>query len=159
MRGHNFEQTIYIISWRWHSWWELDVWTIQINGRIGGIKGMSPGSPPFALPRLPTFFFPFSPNAEHGSRLNSLIFVRPHPFKNFRPPLNRSTASLQKFSSALYPFDCIRSKMFVSRISVWLHPFKHIGIRAGGRGGLQPPKFWATQIFWAARENLGKASF
>ena len=22
-----------------------------------------------------------------------------------------------------------------------------------------PPKFWATQIFWAARENLGKASF
>ena len=31
--------------------------------------------------------------------------------------------------------------------------------RGGGRGGLQPPKVWATQIFWAARGNLGKASF
>ena len=33
-----------------------------------------------------------------------------------------------------------------------------------GRGGLQPPtpshpRFWVTQIFWAARENLGKARF
>ena len=27
------------------------------------------------------------------------------------------------------------------------------------RGAAGPPKFWATQIFWAARENLGKASF
>ena len=35
-----------------------------------------------------------------------------------------------------------------------------IGVRAGGgEGGCSPPKFWATQIFWAARENLGKASF
>ena len=22
----------------------------------------------------------------------------------------------------------------------------------GGAGGMQPPKFWATQIFWAGRE-------
>ena len=29
----------------------------------------------------------------------------------------------------------------------------------GGEGGCSPPKFWATPIFWAARENLGKASF
>ena len=29
----------------------------------------------------------------------------------------------------------------------------------GDEGGCSPPKFWATQIFWAARENLGKASF
>ena len=29
----------------------------------------------------------------------------------------------------------------------------------GARGAAAPPKFWATQIFWAARENLGKASF
>ena len=28
-----------------------------------------------------------------------------------------------------------------------------------GEGGCSPPKFWATQIFWATRENLGKASF
>ena len=37
----------------------------------------------------------------------------------------------------------------------------NIGVRAGGgEGGCShPPKFWATQIFWAARENLGKASF
>ena len=35
-----------------------------------------------------------------------------------------------------------------------------IGVRAGGgEGGCSPPKVWATQIFWAARENLGKASF
>ena len=35
-----------------------------------------------------------------------------------------------------------------------------IGVRAGGaRGAAAPPKFWATQIFWAARENLGKTSF
>ena len=32
-----------------------------------------------------------------------------------------------------------------------------IGVRA--RGAAAPPKFWATQIFWAARENLGNASF
>ena len=36
----------------------------------------------------------------------------------------------------------------------------NIGVRAGGgEGGCSPPKFWATQIVWAARENLGKASF
>ena len=29
----------------------------------------------------------------------------------------------------------------------------------GGEGGCSPPKVWGTQIFWAARENLGKASF
>ena len=29
----------------------------------------------------------------------------------------------------------------------------------GARGATDPPKFWATQLFWAARENLGKASF
>ena len=29
----------------------------------------------------------------------------------------------------------------------------------GGEGGCSPPKFWATQIFWAARENLGKSRF
>ena len=36
-----------------------------------------------------------------------------------------------------------------------------IRVRAGGggEGGCSPPKFWATQIFWAARENLVKASF
>ena len=35
-----------------------------------------------------------------------------------------------------------------------------IGIQAGGvRGAAAPQNFWATQIFWAARENLGKASF
>ena len=37
-----------------------------------------------------------------------------------------------------------------------------IGVRAGGvgaRGAAVPPKFWATQIFWAARENLGNSVF
>ena len=36
---------------------------------------------------------------------------------------------------------------------------KHRRTGRGGEGGCSPPKFWATQIFWAARENLGKASF
>ena len=33
-----------------------------------------------------------------------------------------------------------------------------IGVRAGvgGRVGYSAPEFWATHIFWAARENLGK---
>ena len=37
----------------------------------------------------------------------------------------------------------------------------NIGVRAGvARGTAAPPqKFWATQIFWVARENLGKVSF
>ena len=35
-----------------------------------------------------------------------------------------------------------------------------IGVRTGrARGAAAPPKFWATQIFWATRENLGKACF
>ena len=37
------------------------------------------------------------------------------------------------------------------------HPHRRTG--RGGEGGCSAPKFWATQIFWAARENLGKASF
>ena len=45
--------------------------------------------------------------------------------------------------------------------------YMNIGVRAGGggggggggEGGCSPPKFWATRIFWAARENLGKACF
>ena len=35
-----------------------------------------------------------------------------------------------------------------------------IGVRAGGaRGAAAPPKFGQLRFFWAARENLGKASF
>ena len=37
--------------------------------------------------------------------------------------------------------------------------WKHRRTGWGGEGGCSPPKFWATQIFWAARENLGKTSF
>ena len=39
--------------------------------------------------------------------------------------------------------------------------YTYIGVRAGEARGAAapPPKVWATQIFWAARENLGKASF
>ena len=35
----------------------------------------------------------------------------------------------------------------------------HRRMGRGARGAAAPRKFWATQIFWAARENLGKASF
>ena len=36
-----------------------------------------------------------------------------------------------------------------------------IGVRAGGAGGgaAAPPKFWVTQIFWAAREIWAKPVF
>ena len=35
-----------------------------------------------------------------------------------------------------------------------------IGVRAGGAGGAAaPPKFWAIQIFWAAREIWAKPVF
>ena len=35
-----------------------------------------------------------------------------------------------------------------------------IGVRAEGvRGAVAPPNFGQLRIFWAARENLGKASF
>ena len=37
--------------------------------------------------------------------------------------------------------------------------FCHRRTGRGGEGGCSPPKFWATQIFWTARENLGKACF
>ena len=40
-----------------------------------------------------------------------------------------------------------------------IRPAGAIGVRAGGEGGCSPSKFWATQFFWAARENLGKARF
>ena len=45
------------------------------------------------------------------------------------------------------------------KISTHLTSFTHRRTGRGGEGGCSPPKFWATQIFWAARENLGKASF
>ena len=41
----------------------------------------------------------------------------------------------------------------------WVLTWVHRRTGQGGEGGCNPPKFWATQIFWAARENLGKASF
>ena len=41
-----------------------------------------------------------------------------------------------------------------------LTSYLHIGVRAGGaRGAAAPPKFGQLRFFWAARENLGKASF
>ena len=36
---------------------------------------------------------------------------------------------------------------------------KHRRTGRGVGGAAAPSKFWATQIFWAVRENLSKASF
>ena len=45
-------------------------------------------------------------------------------------------------------------------LEVNISQYSRIGARAGrARGAAAPPKFWATQIFWAARENLDKTSF
>ena len=38
-----------------------------------------------------------------------------------------------------------------------INELEHRRTGRGGEGGCSPPKFWATKIFWAARENLGKA--
>ena len=46
--------------------------------------------------------------------------------------------------------------LLVDRIEL---PCRHWRTGRGGEGGCSPPKVWATQIFWAARGNLGKASF
>ena len=49
--------------------------------------------------------------------------------------------------------------MKISRVTVFvMYKHRRTG-RGGARGAAAPPKFWATQFFWAARENLGKASF
>ena len=53
---------------------------------------------------------------------------------------------------------------FPNCLAVFITDCKRLGLRhrrtgRGGEGGCSPLKVWATQIFWAARENLGKASF
>ena len=48
---------------------------------------------------------------------------------------------------------------FKRRATAVLSGLDHRRTGRGGEGGCSPPKFWATQVFWAARENLGKASF
>ena len=52
------------------------------------------------------------------------------------------------------------AKTFKFNVHVVRSTRPDIGVRTGGgaKGGCSPPKFWATQIFWAARANLGKAS-
>ena len=40
------------------------------------------------------------------------------------------------------------------KLSVFYKTHKHGRTAREGEGGCSPPKFWATQIFWAARENL-----
>ena len=63
----------------------------------------------------------------------------------------------------------ILSKVFFSKNShvtqtfkILLTPYSEIPWAdgpGGDEGGCSPPKFWATQIFWAARENFVKDSF
>ena len=49
---------------------------------------------------------------------------------------------------------------YTSYLTSFLLSVVTIGVRAvGARGAAAPPKFWATQTFWATRESLGKASF
>ena len=55
----------------------------------------------------------------------SRLSVQPHPFKNFHQQFICSTASVQKFLSAMYPFDCICAKIFFICATIWLHPCKN----------------------------------
>ena len=65
----------------------------------------------------------------HSQPLNTSA-VRPHPFENFLQPFCRSTSFVQKFSSAVLPFDLIHSKIFFSRSAVRPHPFKNFCSRS-----------------------------
>ena len=62
--------------------------------------------------------------------------------------------SLDDFDcSVIYTWGTDQSKAVIGGVTV-------IDVRAGGGArGAGPPKFWATQFFGAARDNLGKASF
>ena len=51
--------------------------------------------------------------------------VRLLPFKNFPRPFSLSTSSIQKFSSAIQPFDLIHSKTFLCRSTIRPHLFKN----------------------------------
>ena len=68
----------------------------------------------------------------------SRLSIRPHPFEKFKKPFIRSTSSVRKFQlavyrstssvrkiqEAVYPFDLIPSKISISRLSDWPHPFE-----------------------------------
>ena len=63
--------------------------------------------------------------------------------------------AFSRFSPFCYSLNSINLQIILTkRVSI-----RHRRTGRGGEGGCSPPKVWATQIFWAARENLGKASF
>ena len=51
--------------------------------------------------------------------------------------------------------------LYVNRYSVFRMTIGVMARGGGGvgRGGLQPPQILGNSVFWAARENLGKARF
>ena len=51
--------------------------------------------------------------------------VRLLPLRTFPQPFSHSISAVQTFSSAIQPFDLIRSKLFRSRSSIRPHPFKN----------------------------------
>ena len=50
------------------------------------------------------------------------------------------------------------SVKLTSALEIYHQKHRRTG-RGGGGGGGGPSQYWATQIFWAVRENLSKASF
>ena len=51
--------------------------------------------------------------------------VRLLPLRTFPQPFSHSISAVQTFSSAIQPFNLIRSKLFRSRSSIRPHPFKN----------------------------------
>ena len=51
---------------------------------------------------------------------------RPYPFENFNKPFIRSTSSVRKIQEAVYPFDLIRSKILISRSSIYGTRFERL---------------------------------
>ena len=93
--------------------------------------------------RCKAFFF-LSKNCNDTSKES-------YGFKSKRSPPH--VAELNEFEGCM--LEMIQRVEF--RTNTYSNDHRRTG--RGGEGGCSPPKFWATQIFWAARENLGKVSF
>ena len=105
---------------------------------------------------------------------NKYLYI---PFESFHPSSNkkafikgelmryaRNSSSFKSFSETRERFwQRLRlrgySVAFLLPLFFEIRYSDHRRTGQGGEGGCNPPKFWATQIFWTARENLGKASF
>ena len=104
--------------------------------------------------------------SDHNVRLH-LKFMRHSQIHN---QIHVQNHVVQAQQSRVIPLNIARYRKAVNS-ALWvqvtlvvcylLYGITVIGVRTGGggEGGCSPPKFWATQIFWAAREIWAKLVF